>query len=291
MTAATPIMFQFYDRAYSATLTGGSWLAGAPLANLQVQPPQISLKARSTNLLVASTKFQIDQGATPSPIRMIGVARHNLTLDALVRITGGTTPAGSDVFNTGWVDVWAAPYLPEDLDWDTDDNFWTGQLTEAEIEGYPNAAMADLGANYTARYITIEFDDTANPDGYVELAHLRMGTTWSPERNFARGASFGWEDRTASEYSLGGAIYSDPRPPARVLRLSLKGLTRVEGFGQLLDAQRILGTHTPFWIVPSPDDLARGFKRNFLARFRRVDPITQAFHNVHELVIELEEWL
>jgi hypothetical protein len=288
---ATPIQFQFYDKSAAATLSGGSWLAGAPLTNLQVQPPQISLKARSTNLLLTSTKFQIDQGATPAPVRMIGVARHNLTLDAEVRISGGTTPGGTDVFTTGWVAVWAAPYLPEDLDWDTDDNFWTGQLTAQEIEGYPNAAMADLGANYTARYLTIEFDDTTNPDTFVELAHLRMGALWSPERNFARGASFGWEDRSTSEYSLGGAIYSDVRSPARVLRLSLKGLTRAEGFGQLLDAQRILGTHTPFWVVPSPDDLARGFKRNFLARFRRVDPIVQAFHSLHDLTLELEEWL
>lgn len=287
---ATPIQFQFYDEAHNATLSGGSWLAGAPLTNLQVQPPQMSLRARSTNDALASTKFQIDLGATPAPFRMVGVARHNLSLDALVRITGGTSPAGSDVFDTGWLDVWPAVYLPEDLEWE-DDNFWTGQLSADEIEGYPNAAMADLGANYTARYVTIEFDDTANPDGYVELAHLRLGKLWSPTGNFAPGSSFGWEDRTDSEYSLGGAIYSDVRPSARVLRLTLKRLTRVEGFGKLLDAQRILGTHTPFWVVPSPDDTVRGFKRNFLARFRRVDPITQAFHNVHELVLELEEWL
>ncbi len=287
---ATPIQFQLYNQAATATLSGGSWLSGAPLTNLQVDPPQLSLRARSTNLLLASTKLAIDLGATNLPVRMIGVARHNMTQAALVRITAGTTPGGTDVANTGWVLVWPAVYLPEDLEWE-DDKWWTGQLSASEIAGYPNAAMADLQANFTARYWTIEFDDTGNADGYIELAHLRMGTLWSPTYNYARGADFGWEDRTVADRSLGGVIYRETRPPARVLRLTLKNATRVEAFGVLLDAQRRLGTHTPFWVVPSPDDAARRFKRDFLAHFRKADPITQAFYSTHEAPMELEEWL
>lgn len=287
---ATPFQLQLYDKAHNATLSGGSWIAGAPLSNLQVQPPQLSLRARSTNLLLASTKLNIDLGATNIPVRLVGFARHNLTMDALVRVSLGTTNGGSDVYAGAWTAVWPAVYLPEDLEWE-DDNWWTGQLSEDEIEGYPNHCMIDLGANYTARYATIEFDDTANPDTYVELAHLRMGTLWQPTYNFARGAQFHWEDRSVSAESLGGVTYSDPRPPRRLLRLTLKGVTRIEAFGALLDAQRLLGTHTPFWIVPSPDDTARRFKRDFLCRFRKVDPIAQAFHNAHETTLELEEWL
>ena len=45
------------------------------------------------------------------------------------------------------------------------------------------------------------------------------------------------------------------------------------------------------WQAFSPDDTARRFKRDFLARFRKLDPITQAFHDAHETVLELEEWL
>lgn len=287
---ATPVQFQFYSKAPGATLSGGAWQAGAPLANLLLDPPQLSLRARSSNLLLASTKLNIDLGATNVPVRMIGLARHNLTRDALVRISAGTTAGGTDLYTTGWIPVWPAVYLPEDLEWE-DDNFWTGQLSAEEVIGYPSHGMHDAGTNIRARHWSIELNDTANPDGYVELAHLRMGTIWSPQRNFASGAQLVWEDRTVSDYSLGGVLYSETRPPARVLRLSLTGITRVEAFGALLDAQRLLGTHTPFWVVPSPDDTARRFKRDFLARFRKLDPITQAFHDAHETVLELEEWL
>ena len=173
----TNIQFQFYSKAPVATLSGGTWLAAAPLANLQQN--LLSLRARSSNLLLASTKINIDLGVSNTPVRMIGVARHNLTRDALVRITAGTTPGGTDLYSTGWIPVWPAVYLPEDLEWE-DDNFWTGQLSDDEIVGYPSHGMHDALGNIRARYWAIEINDTANPDGYVELAHLRLGTIWSP---------------------------------------------------------------------------------------------------------------
>ena len=45
-------------------------------------------------------------------------------------------------------------------------------------------------------------------------------TIWSPERNLAPGAQLVWEDRSVSATSLGGVLYSETRPPARVLRLA-----------------------------------------------------------------------
>lgn len=282
------IQFSFYNRADAAALSGGSWLAGAPLGNLQQS--LLSLRARSANALTTSTKISIDLGATNIIVRLVAVARHNLSTAAQFRVTAGTTPGGSDVYDSDWLDVWQPVYLPEDLEWE-DDNFWTGIISAEEAEGYPINGFLDTGANYRARYWTIEFDDTANADGYVELARLWMGPIWSPQRNYAFGSSFGWESRTESVYSLGGVAYHDVRDPARVLRLTLKGVTATEAYGALLDAQRRLGTSGELWVVPDPTDLARGFRRNIMARFRKVDPITQAFLNIFESVLELEEIL
>lgn len=284
------IQFQLYTRAPGATMSGGSWLAGAPLANLQADPPQLSLRARSSNLLLASTKLHIDLGATNIAVRMIGVAVHNLSRDARFRFSGGTTSGGSQIYTSGWLDAWPAVYLPEDLEWE-DDNWWTGRISAEQADGYPAHGMHDTGANHLARYWTIEIDDQTNPDGYVELGHLRLGQVWSPEHNFAPGAGFGWEPRDVSDRSLGGVTYSEERPPARVLRIVLRDLSEIEANGAMLDAQRRLGTRTPFWVVQDPDDTARALQRNFLARFRKADPITQAFVDVHEVVLEMEEWL
>lgn len=284
----TPIQFSFYNHADAATLSSGSWLAGAPLTNLQ--QPLLSLRARSTNDDLASTTMRIDLGATIPVVRLIAFARHNLSTAATVRILAGTTAGASDVYDSGSFDAWPAVYLPEDLEWE-DDNFWSGQITAAEAAGYPISLIHDCGENIVARYWTISFSDTSNPDTYVELARLWMGPIWSPRYNFAFGNGFAWESRTVAEYSLGGVAFFDERPPARVLSLRLPALSAAEAFGAVLDAQRRLGTSGQLWVRPAPDDAAREFKRSFLAHFRQVDPIVQAFASIREAPMVLEELL
>jgi hypothetical protein len=282
-----PIQFSFANIADAATLSAGSWQSTAPLANLQQE--FLSRRARSTNDDAASTQFRIDLGAA-GVFRLLAVARHNLTLDATYRVTAGTTAGGSDVYDSGTLDVWPAVYSSLELPWEHP-NFWTGQIDPDDIAGYPISLIHDCAANIEARYITVYFTDTANPAGYVELSRLWVGLLWSPQRNYAFGASFGWEARDISEYSLGGVLHHDRRDPVRVLRVSLKALNNVEAYGAILDAQRRLGTAGQVWVIPEPGDLADAHKRNFLARFRRADPITHAFKALHETAMELEEVL
>lgn len=283
-----PIQFSFTNTADEATLSAGSWLSAAPLANLQ--QGLLSLRARSTNDDAASTQLRVDLGAATALTRLIAFARHNLSTAATYRITAGTTAGASDVYDSGTLDAWPAVYSSLELPWESP-NFWTGQITAAEAEGYPIGLIHDCGANITARYWTIYFTDTSNPDGYVELARLWMGLLWSPQRNYSFGGQFQWEARDVHEYSLGGVMFSETRAPARVLRLTLKGLNATEAYGTVLDAQRRLGTAGQLWVIPEPADAARGHKRNFMAHFRKVDPITQAFRNLYENTIELEEIL
>jgi hypothetical protein len=283
-----PIQFSFYNQADAATLSAGSWQAGAPLANLQQE--FLSLRARSTNADAASTQFRADLGNANTVVRLVALARHNLTVDATYRITAGTTAGASDLYDSGTLPAWPAVYLPTDLEWE-DDNWWTGQITAAEAEGYPIGLAHDCGANIRARYWTLYFTDTSNPATYVELARLWLGPLWSPQRNYANGSQFGWESRDVHAYSLGGVMFSERRAPARVLRVALNGLKASEAYGAILDAQRRLGTTGQLWVIPAPNDAARAIKRNFMAHFRKIDPITHAFAPVHEHAMELEEIL
>lgn len=285
---AQRIQFGFYNRADTATLSGGSWLAGAPLANLQQR--LLSLRARSTNDAESSTRIDVDFGVAPPLVQLVAFARHNLGIAATYRITAGTTLAGTDVYDSGVLDVWPALYLPEDRPYETD-NWFNGRATAAELAGYPISLRHLTGAIYKARYWRIQFSDTDNPDTYVEVARLWMGPLWQPIRNYEFGASLAWEPRSVSEYSLGGVLYTDTRNPARVMRLRLPMLSQAEAYGELLDAQRRLGTEGELWVIPNADDAARSFKRDFMARFRRIDPIAQFANRLHDNAIELEELL
>jgi hypothetical protein len=186
--------------------------------------------------------------------------------------------------------VWPAVYLPEDLEWE-DDNWCTGQISASEIEGYPISLMHDCGSNIQARYWRLQITDESNADGYIELARLWMGPLWSPQINYDFGVQFGWEPRSVSEYSLGGVRFTEPRPSARVLKLTLNSLSDAEAYGTILDAQRRLGTAAELVVIPDPADTARAIKRNFLAGFRAFDPLTQAFLDAHSASFEMEERL
>ena len=274
--------------ADGATLSGGLWLGTAPLANLQQK--LLSKVTRSVDLLATSTRLDIDLGNASTIVRFVALARHNLTTAATYRITAGTTVGGTDIYDSTTLPVWPAVYLPEDLEWE-DDNWWEGQISAVAAQGYPIALEHDCDANIRARYWRIALTDAANPAGYVELARLWMGPLWAPQRNLSYGAGLTWEARSVSEYSLGGVLFSEPRPPARVLRLTLNALNDAEAYGTILDAQRRVGTDGEVWVIPNWDDAARRFKRDFLARFRRFDPIAQVHNRLHETSFELEERL
>lgn len=282
------IQFSFSNHADAATLSGGAWLAGAPLAHLQQR--LLSLRSRSSDALAASTQMRVDLGGTGSIVRLVAFARHNLTPAATYRITAGTTVGAADIYDSGILDVWPAVYDQLDLEWE-DDNFWDCQISAADAEGYPISLVHDCRANVRARNWTIAFADTANPTGHVELARLWMGPLWSPQRNLRIGSQFGWEPRAVADYSLGGVLFSEARAPARVLRVTLPLLSQTEALGTMLDAQRRLGTDGELWVIPNADDTTRRFKRDVMARFRKLDPLTQFANRLHETSFELEEIL
>ena len=94
------------NAADGATLSGGLWLGTAPLANLQQR--LLSKVARSVDLLATSTRLDIDLGNARAIVRLVALARHNLTTAATYRITAGTTLGGTDLYDSTTLPVWRA---------------------------------------------------------------------------------------------------------------------------------------------------------------------------------------
>jgi hypothetical protein len=194
------------------------------------------------------------------------------------------------LYDSGDIEVWQRVYDSLDLNWE-DDNFWLGTISADELEGYPTSVIHDIGSNIRARYWTVQITDTANTDGYVEMGRVWFGPQWSPQINYDYGASLGWEARSDAEYALGGTIYFDEKPPARIFNFVLANITQTEAFGTVLDIQRLLRNDREVVLIPDPEDNVRGFKRNFLGRLRRSDPITQTLFDRHSVAMEVEELL
>ena len=276
------------NRIDEATLSGGSWLASLPVANLQDR--RIGKVARSDGATEAATQFDIDFGQARL-LRVFALVGHNIQTAGQYRFrfsnddTFATTVADSD-----WTDVWPIVYPAESLPWESA-SFWTGRYSDEEIEGY-NATTAWIAdAPFSARYARIEISDETNTDGYIEAGRVFAGAGWQPTRNMIYGASLGFLDRTVVQEATSGAEYFDARRNPRVARFNLDGISDDSAMAYAFEMQRQLGTSGEVLFIWNPGDTTHAIRRQFLGRFRTLSAIENAGPDRWRAPFEVKELL
>lgn len=266
------IIMGFPNLADKCVLSGGSWQASLPITNLQDR--RISKKARSINATTASTQFQFTLDKERI-VNLIGVIGHNLTTSAQFRLKGNTSASfASPLYDSGWKDVWVdmADGIYGGLEWESD-SFWTWKMDAEEAAYYPGLAFESIDNIVTYRYWQIEFSDTGNPSGYVEIGRLFVGNSFQPESNVSFGWSLAYEDNSVIESAIGGAEYYDNRPKYRVARFGLNWLSDLEAMTTALGASRILGVTDEILLIWDKDDGNNLMRQSFLGRLRTLSPI------------------
>lgn len=266
------IIMGFPNLADKCVLSGGSWTSTLPLSNLQDR--RISKKARSTNLLAASTKFQfsLDKDRITNLFAIIG---HNLTTSAQFRVTANTTNSFvSPAYDSGWKDVWVdmADGIYGGLEWESD-SFWSWKMDPEEAAYYPGLAFNYIENIVTYRYWQVEFLDTSNTAGYIEIGRLFCGNSFEPESNASFSWSLGYEDPSIVEEAYGGAEYYDKKARYRVSRFGLDYLNDLEAMTTALAASRILGTTDEVLLIWDRSDNNNLMRQSFLGRLRTLSPI------------------
>lgn len=279
-------LISFPNRIDAATLTGGSWSASLPRANLADR--QLSLVARSSTAAAADTKVLADLGSTYS-LRGFALVNHNLTQAAQWRILLGSTSGASDVYSSGWVDVYQMAFDPNLIPWGGA-GLWRG-IDGDEYVGTDRAAIHVADGWYDARYLTIEISDTANADGYVQVGRLFAGGGVEPGKNMSHaGFSEGYEDRSIVTENATGEEFFDERTPYRVTRLRLEWSTHLE-FQRWYEMQRQLGVTGEVLWIPDVDDAGEQQARGFLARMRQLSPIEYPYTATRSIAFDLKELL
>lgn len=274
---------------YSVVFSGGNWQLTLPLTNLA--DPRLAKVARSTDAALAATQFDVDLG-TPRSIRVFAIPRHNITIQGRIRIRASNT-AGvftAPAYDTGWIDVWTEVYAPNSVEWEHP-SFWFGKLSGEEAADYDIAFIHVASASKDARYWRFEIDDTANPDGYVELSRLFMAPGWQPTVNMGRGAELGVETDTTVERSLGGIHFYDRQKPRRVARFTLPLLGADEALGQAFEMQRQLGIDRQLFYIFDPADTYNLHRRSFLGTIRELTPLEFPYVDRVTTAFQLEEVL
>jgi hypothetical protein len=260
-------LIAYPNRADVTTLSGGSWTSGLPLDNLKTR--KLKQVARTTDATVDRTKFDFTLDVQRK-VKVIAFVNHNLSLDGDYRIRGYFDDAYTSLaYDSGVNQVWPAVYTTEQLDWE-DANFWTGQILAEDIIGFTWTLSHLLPTAVFAQYWRVEFFDTTNSDGYVQIGRLFIAGEWQPVTNMTYGASLGYEDRTVVEISLGGAEYFDEREPYRVATFSLENMDISEGMSRAFDIQLRLGTKGEVFFIFDTDDTLHSLRRTFLGRLENL---------------------
>lgn len=273
------------NRIDAATLSGGSWEATLPLANLQMR--SLAVMARSTDDANASTKLNIDLGASHS-LRAVGVFNHNLSSDAQIRVSLGTSSGGTQVYAGSWVDCFPITFGTGSDEWQTYN--WWQPLADDDYIRNPFPVIVTLPSFYSARYVTIEFDDTSNTDGYVEFGRLFVGGGFNPDRNASMGLIEGYISLSNEEDLESGATIVWPKRSRKTARMSFDALSMTE-FGAVFEMLRRSGTHAEILYVPSVSDSIWTQRSGFLGRIARMNPVAYSSYRMRATVFELVEIL
>lgn len=278
----------FGNRADESTLTGGSWLNTLPLENLQ--DSRIGRVARSSNVLAASSQFDIDLGG-PRLIRVVAIANHNISLPGKYRIRLGVDPsfATSDV-DSGTQDVWPSVYPFGTVPWGSP-SWWGGRLSAEEVEAYTATLVYILTSTVLTRYIRVEIIDTDNADGHIDLGRLFIADGWQPTRNMTYGSGLGWLDRNEVQEALSGAEYVTVRRAARFARFNLPAMVENEGMGNAFEIQRAMGTAGEVLFIWDPTDTTHALRRQFIGRIRTLSFIENPGPDRWSTSFEIKELL
>lgn len=280
-------LIAFNNRVDDATFSGGSYLPALPLTNLQNR--RLKSVARSTDLLLASTQFQVDIGASKSA-RLFALVGHNLSLAATYRLRAGNDATfATTSFDTGWLEAWPRVYDSAQLDW-LAPNWWTGKYLDEERYGYTWNLPILLPANAYYRYWKIEIDDSSRTDlAYVDIGRVFIGAAWQPVVNMSEGAEIGWQTNTQTQQSLSGAKFFQRRTPFRNAAFELGFMMDEEAFGNAFDMFRQVGIDKEVFYAYDPSDTVQLLRRSFLGHLPKLSPIKIKNFLLRGTSLEVEE--
>lgn len=252
-------------RNYSdrGVLSGGNWQAGSlRLANMQT--PYLAEVARSIDTSPASTQVLADLSAFPA-IGGVAFGPTNARTTATARVRAYFDAAGSElIYDSGPLNFPGVAVDSLQLEWE-EDGFWEGVSAEVEDLGKGITFIHLTGVPVVARYWKIEIFDEGNPDGFVEVSRLMIGSVWQPDYNYDYdGNEFGLEPLTDVEESRSGVRFYNPRNTRRTFSFSFAYLPDVQTFADVYRIATRSGIHNQVVVVPHPDDLDTYQREAFL---------------------------
>lgn len=272
------------NRIDEATISGGSWLSGLPLANIKDRA--LSKVCRSTNATTGSTVIDIDLGQARS-LRALALQNHNLSQSGSWRVKLGTSAGASDVYSGSYQAAWFLSFDSSQLEWGGN-NWWDGTVDDDYIR-HPYIAPMLLPTWYSARHVRIEIDDTTNPDGYIQIGRVFVGGGFTPTLGAAYGLSEGWDDLSRLDYTLSGALVADIGRRRRWAKFELGHIGQSDEAPTVHEMLRRLGTAGEVLYLPNTSNWQDCQRYGFVGRLRELSPIEYPYYKARSIGLAIEE--
>lgn len=178
-----------------------------------------------------STAFQTRPGVTVTglvvtlaggaSVRAIVLARTNLTMTANISIAGFDALGGQPIDATAF-----------------------GPST-----GYQQVVCV-LSSASVVDTITIDIDDPANPDGFLNIPLLWIGDCWAPTTGFAPSSDVGFEPTVARRRSRGGQVFQTQLSNPRTFAFQFQAVNDADVWPYVGEIQRVASMGSNMLWVP-----------------------------------------
>lgn len=284
-------LLAYPDRTLSATITGGSFTTGLPLSNLKTK--LLIEKARTNNVLVGSTKWDINLGVT-THIRVVALINHNASKVATIRVRCSTVADFSTVvYDSGTVPMFGQMYPYNGLPYGHPDFFTGGSISDDAFAVIPKDYYFTVTSNYSiqAKYVRVEIVDTTNSAGYFELSRCIVAPAWEPGTNMQYGAVFGIDTGSTADIAPGSPTYFDNKRGRRYVNFTLE-VNEAQGLSFPLSIMQQLDISGELFFVFDPEDTTiMERQRSFLCSMRELSALEYANFDNNVVPYKLTEIL
>lgn len=269
------------------TMGGGSYESGFPASN--AGDARFARVARTTDATNANTVLTATS-STIKPVRIFGVAAHNMTIDAEYKLTVySDTGLTTELYNTGRQKVWPNVYSYAGRNWYTP-YFWTGQYSPAEIAGQIPFLPILLPQTYNIRGVKLEIFDASNPDGYVEIGLFEIASGWQPSVGVAYASQFGYRSYTELTKLRGGLDSAFVEQPSYVFEGEIPAMNENEVWNNAMEMRRRYDIHTAFIWMAYPTRQTTWLKSCKMVKLVGDSLMSHAARNADRLPLILEEY-
>jgi hypothetical protein len=159
-------------------------------------------------------------------------------------------------------------------------SWWSGTIDEEQRLSEKIPIIDTFGGmQINARYWYLEFFDSTNAQGYVEIPRVFLAPGYQPTVGIDYGAQTSYVTRTRVETALSGRRIYDAKSPARRVSFNLGTVPTAEGIVNIHEAAIRQGIHKQLFFVFDPDDVELLYRRSFLATMEEMPGYNYPYFN------------